>query len=472
MRRLALVLATIATGVLAASAPVDSAPPALAFPGAVGYAKMATGGRGGTVIPVTNLNDSGAGSLRECIQATGARTCVFRVGGTIQIVNALQISNDNITIAGQTAPGDGIQIITGTTDPAGSNHGVIISADNVIIRHIRMRMQYPGEGSVGEVLNADSFAVVATGDQVYLDHVSAAWATDENMNGFGNWKRITVAYSIWAEGLDDHSKCTLMGDNATTDQYFTWYRNLCISNNDRNPNVQQGPGCTDVMDSVFYNPQSEFAEIFSQDSDTPVNFVGNYFKAGPLTNSSTTAIFWNPTGDLFGGPRIYVRDNVTYAPAGKTITFMDATTQSHVEADPVCPFSATPIAGGGAAAYNEVKNYAGAWPRDTLDATYMTQLGNLGANGTGISNLRSTPGTPPTLTGGTAYTDADADGMADTWELARGLSPAFAGDRNMDRNRDGYTNLDEYLDYRHREVMGLSLPSPCCRNREAWGSNH
>jgi pectate lyase len=470
MRRLALVLATIATGVLAASAPVDSAPPALAFPGAVGYAKMATGGRGGTVIQVTNLNDSGAGSLRECIQASGPRTCVFRVGGTIQIVNALQISNDDITIAGQTAPGDGIQIITGTTDPAGSNHGILVAADNVIIRHIRVRMQYPC-GSSCPVPNADAFAVVAPGDNIYFDHVSAAWATDENLNTYGNWSRVTVAYSIFAEGLHNHSKCNLLGDDATQSQYITWYRNLCISNNDRNPNINQGPGCTDIIDNIFYNPQSEFGEIFSQFSDTPSNWVGNYFKAGPMTNTTTTAIFWNTAGSAFN-PRIYERDSVTYAPAGKTVNLMDANTEAQVEASPVCSFSATPIAGGATAAYGEVRSYSGAWPRDSQDSSWITQVGALGVNGTGISSLRSNPLTAPTLTGGTAYTDADADGMADTWELARGLSPAFAGDRNMDRNRDGYTNLDEYLDYRHREVMGLSLPSPCCRNREAWGSNH
>lgn len=425
-----------------------------AFPGAQGYGATAVGGRGGAVMEVTNLNNSGAGSLRACVEATGPRTCVFRVGGTIRLNSSLSInsSRSKLTIAGQTAPGGGITLALGPTVPSGSRHLILISGQDVIIRHIRVRSQFPNT-----VTNSDLIAVVSGGNRVYLDHISGSWATDENLNTYANWNNVTVAYSIWAEGLDSHSKCALLGDDPTITQYITWWRNLCISNNDRNPNINQGPGCTDIVDNVFYNPRSEFGEIFSQFSNTPSNWVQNYFKAGPATNSSTRAIYWNTAGSRFK-PKIYHFGNVTWAPSGKSVTLMDSNTASAVVGSPVCPLSVTPISGGANSAYDEVRAQVGAWPRDSKDTQYITQLAARGVAGTGPSSILTSPGALPTIANGPAATDADHDGMADTWEALNGLSSSNASDRNGDLDTDGYTNLEEYLHYRHQQIIGAPPP--------------
>jgi pectate lyase len=456
LRKIALGL-TVGAGLLGYFVyPATPAPDA--FPGAVGYGKAAAGGRGGAVFQVTNLNNSGVGSLRACVEATGPRTCVFRVGGTISLTSSLSITGARsfLTIAGQTAPGGGITVSIGPAVPSGSRHGIIISGTDVIIRHLRVRMQYP---SFALVPNADALAVVTGGNRLYFDHMSLSWATDENFNLFANWLNVTLANSILGEGLDDHSKCMLTGDNNTVAQNMTIYRNLCITNRDRNPNLNSiGGSCQDIINNVLYNPASEFGEIFSQFADsngdgTPSNWVGNYFKAGPATVSSTFAIFWNNANSAPNGPLIYETGSVLYAPAGKTVTLMNAATNAHRVQDPVCgQLSAT--ATDANTAYDNVRAYSGAWPRDSQDTTYLNQLGARGVNGTGPSSIPEAPGTLPTIANGSPYTDADADGMDDTWETARGLSPSNAADRNTDRNGDGYTNLEEFLQDKHLELIG------------------
>jgi pectate lyase len=455
LRKIALGL-TVGAGLLGYFVyPATPAPDA--FPGAVGYGKAAAGGRGGAVFQVTNLNNSGVGSLRACVEATGPRTCVFRVGGTISLTSSLSITGARsfLTIAGQTAPGGGITVSIGPAVPSGSRHGIIISGTDVIIRHLRVRMQYPC-GDPCTVTNADALAVVPPGNRLYFDHMSLSWATDENFNLYSDWQNVTLANSILAEGLDDHSKCMLTGDDGTIVQHMTIYRNLCITNNDRNPNLNSpGGSCQDIINNIFYNPRSEFGEIFSQfgSTGTTSNWVGNYFKAGPATVSSTIAIFWNNAGAGGRTPQIYETGSVLYAPSGKTITLMNAATNANRVPDPVCgQLSVT--ATDANTAYDNVIDFAGAWPRDSQDTTYLGQVGGRGSNGTGPTSILTNPRTLPTIANGSPYTDADADGMDDTWETARGLSPSNAADRNTDRNGDGYTNLEEFLQDKHLELIG------------------
>ena len=187
----------------------------VAFPGAEGFGKEATGGRGGVVLKVTNLNDSGPGSLRDALQYTsGPRTIVFEVGGTIFLNNALSVTNGNVTVAGQTAPGDGI-LIRGSM--------VIIEASNVIMRYIRFR---PGNAAAN---TADGLSITAWGssivEDVIIDHCSISWAEDENFDirvaSNGTVRNITIQNSIISE-------CTY-GALAGPRTYNLTYYNTTIS---------------------------------------------------------------------------------------------------------------------------------------------------------------------------------------------------------------------------------------------------
>ena len=186
-------------------APAGAAP--LAFPGAVGAAAWAVGGRGGVVIQVTNLNNSGIGSLRACVEATGPRTCVFRVGGTINLISQIRArgTNDFLTIAGQTAPGGGILLRATSAQTSGNLLAFFGSESNfvsdVIVRNIRVR-----RGGVSPQLDA---VEVKYGDNVILDHVSASWGSDETLS-IARSRRVTVQHSIIAEGLGSHGFGSLL----------------------------------------------------------------------------------------------------------------------------------------------------------------------------------------------------------------------------------------------------------------------
>ncbi|MET0364216.1 MAG: hypothetical protein ABW169_06145, partial [Sphingobium sp.] len=166
------------------SAPIGSYDPAKlpdgrqrAFPTAEGYGAASVGGRGGVVIPVTTLADSGAGSLRDCMMATGARTCVFRVSGTIELLSQIKPTSGNLTIAGQTAPGGGIAIRNAPSNLTGSP--IVLNVPDTIIRHIRIR---PGPTSGAKQDTTDAITVDAKAKNTILDHVTLSWATDEPFN--------------------------------------------------------------------------------------------------------------------------------------------------------------------------------------------------------------------------------------------------------------------------------------------------
>ena len=198
-----------------------------AFPGAEGFGKYTVGGRGGQVIYVTNLNDSGAGSLREAINTSGPRTVLFKVGGLITVNSPLIISDPNISILGQSAPGDGIAI----TSSIDSGAGIQISASEVIIRYIRVRrgttLTYNG--------SADAF-YIESGVNIILDHCSMAFANDENLGiaryGANPTQNITIQYSIISNPYGGSSKGSLCVRDIN---YVTFFRNAFMSNVTRNP---------------------------------------------------------------------------------------------------------------------------------------------------------------------------------------------------------------------------------------------
>ena len=210
----------------------------LAFPGAEGYGKYTAGGRGGKVYEVTNLNDFGKGSLRAAVEAEGSRTVVFRVSGTIDLKSNLTIRNPYITIAGQTAPGDGICI---------KRYPLSIGADEVIIRYIRVRL--------GDESGVDADAISSRYNKnLIIDHVSASWSVDETMSIYHN-ENVTVQWCLIAESLyqSNHIKGHHGFGGIWGSNYSTYHHNLLAHHSSRNPRFASGCGNTDYRNNVLYN---------------------------------------------------------------------------------------------------------------------------------------------------------------------------------------------------------------------------
>tara|TARA_R110002051_G_scaffold317325_2_gene398378 strand:+ start:2105 stop:3019 length:915 start_codon:yes stop_codon:yes gene_type:complete len=210
----------------------------LAFPTAEGYGKFSQGGRGGVVFEVTNLNDSGEGSLRAAVEAAEPRTVVFKVSGTISLESPLRIKHPYITIAGQTAPGDGICL---------KKNPLIIEADHVIIRYLRVRL--------GNESGEDTDAVSSRYTQhIILDHISASWSVDETMSIY-HCDSITVQWSIISESMynSNHVKGAHGFGGIWGSNYGTYHHNLIASHGSRNPRMASGSGYTDYRNNVIYN---------------------------------------------------------------------------------------------------------------------------------------------------------------------------------------------------------------------------
>lgn len=412
-----------------------------AFPGAVGHGRYASGGRGGAIIAVTSLADSGPGTLRACIDASGPRTCVFRVSGVIRWTTERPvISNPYITIAGQTAPGGGI-LITHAGGKYGLTPLVVKNTHDVIIRHIRVRLD-----NRGETRASDSGIIFEKSSNVIIDHVSVSWAEDESIGGQGQNDNITISNSILAEGLRKHDKCALLSSDPKGKQNLTFIGNICAHNGDRNPDVNFFPGsCVDVVNNLIYNARSDFVEVWEQHGGSPVNIVGNYFKAGPNMIPGRYIVA-RQSVKATGRARIYVAGNHI---DGMIDREPPAYVREAIVQTPSCPIGVPVI--GAKRAYDRALTMAGAFPRDAVDKRVVDEV----KKGTG--NIRHNPGTIPEITEGTPYTDSDGDGMADSWEKANGTDPN-RNDAWEDVDGDGWSNLDEFLDHAHRHVLtGSSL---------------
>ena len=220
-----------------------------AFPGAEGFGAQSIGGRGGVVYEVTNLNDNGPGSLRAAVEANEPRVVIFRLSGNIELQSELLIENPYITIAGQTAPGDGICL---------KNYNLRISADHVIVRYLRIR---PGDNQ-GAILDGVS---ISQGRDIIVDHCSVSWAVDENpsvsgpqhQGRSGTSHNVTFSHCIIAEALHDsshgegpHSKGSLIHDDCTE---IAIVGNIYAHNDDRNPYFKADVTGV-VVNNLIYNP--------------------------------------------------------------------------------------------------------------------------------------------------------------------------------------------------------------------------
>lgn len=414
----------------------------LAFPGAEGYGKYATGGRGGTVYEVTNLNSSGPGSLGEALGASGARTVVFKVSGTID--GDFSIAHGNITIAGQTAPGDGIAI-------KGKLRFDNIS--NVIIRYLRVR---------GEV-NDDAFGG-RYNDNVIIDHVSTSWSSDEVMSVY-HGSNITIQWCMITEACGgNHAFGGIWGNDQST-----YHHNLFAHNIDRNPRIASGSGYNDFRNNVIYNWQYESLHggEMHQGSDArfqfcSTNVVANYYKPGPGTLPQHRTRICSPKtrdGAADYG-KWYVAENVLFENSEVTEDNwkgvvpvwwntidpdLDAIDGLKIES----PSAFIPINQQSAeASYLSVLEHAGcSFPkRDAVDQRIIEEVrdGTSTFGNLGYIDHPNDVGGWPVLAAGTPYTDNDHDGMSDDWEIANGLNPGDPEDRN-ETGEGGYTNLEVFL---------------------------
>ncbi len=387
-----------------------------AFPEAEGFGAYATGGRGGAVYHVTNLNDSGAGSFRDAV-SSGNRIVVFDVGGWIELQSPVSVQ-DNITIAGQTAPGDGIGL---------KNYGVSFSnAENVIARHLRVR-QGPYHDSVGRD------AVGATNaSNIIFDHMSVSWGRDENFS-ITNSANITIQNSIVAEGLLNHS----MGGLIEWNDGISIHHSLYVSNNDRNPKTK---GVLDFVNNVVFN-WGEFSYVAGDSAGQSYgNVVNNYFVAGPSSSELHDPISrGNRNYSMFLDGNYY-DGNLNDQHDGQMFTAADVDDElTYVSQRFDYPSITTDSA---TRAYEKVLNKVGAsLSRDSVDTRLVN--GVINRSGTLISDPSSAGGWGD-LAGGAAPLDSDQDGMPDFWETAQGLNPFDNSDRN-NIGIFGYTRIEEYL---------------------------
>lgn len=408
-----------------------------AFPGAEGFGAHTVGGRGGRVIEVTNLNDDGPGSLRAAIATEGPRIVVFRVGGTIELRSRIDIEHPYITIAGQTASGGGILL---KNHPSMVHSPLRIITHDVVIRYLRSR---PGPSDTpSDVLDA---LTIADGYNIIIDHSSFSWGSDEVFNIWYDVHDVTVQWSIIAEGLHDsthpegkHSMGMLIGSEGAGE--ISIHHNLFVHNRRRNPKVNM-TGMADVVNNVVYN--ARYAMMIQDTYASPaVNYVGNMVIHGINSVYDYDLRYWN---DGNHPPRIYVQGNLgTKRPTEDLEDYWVVRKNDRrylVDTrHPAPPVTTLPAC----AAYRVVLANAGATMpmRDAVDERLVNDVRNRTGQ---ILNHPSEVGGWPVIAPGEAPADRDQDGMPDDWEVERGLDPDDASDSSGDRDRDGYTNIEEYL---------------------------
>jgi pectate lyase len=422
-----------------------------AFDGAEGFGRDATGWRGGAVIKVTNLNDRGPGSLRACAEGSRPRVCIFEVAGTIAVDSTIEVGS-NVYLAGQTAPGDGVQLRLRRSP---DRPLMVRAASDVVIRHLRLRPGPSRENSS----NVDAIGIFDSHD-VILDHVSLQWATDELLDiGTirGSAFNITVQDSLLAWGLDfanhpkgKHSKGALICamDGRGECGRISLVRNLFAHNRDRNPDVNgTSIGPVEIVNNVFYNPRSEFGEFYDHEGDLRINYIGNTVLSGPSTRRSHRPYaidirnHYSPAFDAM----VYVRDNIdgNHRPrlSGPEELVVRPQGRRYLAPEPFAPLTVQALAPN--AALERVLASAGATAprRDRLDQQVVGEV--IARTGKVIDDPAEVGGWPE-LRSGAVPADADGDGMPDEWEVGHGSDPrAFDAWQDVDGN--GWSDLEDYL---------------------------
>ncbi|TDN95426.1 hypothetical protein DET49_10121 [Salegentibacter sp. 24] len=434
---------------------------AFAFPGAEGFGNKTTGGRGGKILYVTNLMDSGPGSFREAVETTGARYVLFKVSGNLSLSSTLRIRNGDLTIAGQTAPGDGITI---------KNYPVIIDADNVILRFMRFRMGDEAQQQ-GDALEARFHK------NIIIDHCSFSWATDETLTMYAN-ENTTVQWSYITESLRNsvHEKGAHGYGGIWGGKKASFHHNLLAHHDSRNPRFGEEAGkafaLTDLVDfrnNVIYNWQGNSA--YGAEAMN-LNIINNYYKPGPATTKKDRIIsidknknvgteiydIWGKfyiDGNYVEGSSQVNQDNWKY---GVYNQFHHSYGEvSDAEKKEMRIFEPHNIEDNVTShlpekAFDKVISYGGAsLVRDGVDkriadevktGTYTYEASN--GSGLGIIDTQTDVGGWPELLSKEPALDTSGDGMPDSWKEKMGLDP----ERNNANGRDlstAYDNVEVYL---------------------------
>lgn len=487
-----------------------------AFPGAEGGGMYSFGGRGGRVIVVTNLNDDGPGSFRAACEAAGPRIVIFNVAGIIRLTDRIRVRAPYITIAGNTAPGDGVCIAGNTVE---------LETHDIVIRHMRFR-----RGAMDAADRNDAFGGNPVGN-LMIDHVSASWGLDENMSMYRHMYRppgggpelklptvnVTIQHSIFSEALNTYHHAfgsTIGGLNST------FHRNLWANNTGRNPSVGMYGDFT-FVNNVLFNYRHR--TIDGGDQRSFFNIINNYLKPGPGTPDSPVRFrLLKPesersktvidnfgrahvSGNVVEGNPSVSRDNWDGGVQPEVRTLNRADVLAKIKAE--TPFAHAPLTITTAeAAFSYVLAHAGATlpVRDAVDqrVTAMVRDGKVGqAEATPEDSARASAAgyaekwvkelevgvrvgfiTNPAQVGGypnytgKPYADTDGDGLPDSWETAHGLNAKDASDAVGDLNGDGYTNIEDFIngldprapktdwtDLKHN-VDRRNLPAPSARS--------
>ena len=413
-----------------------------AFPTAEGFGAYSIGGRRGKVYHVTTLEDSGAGSLREAVEAQGPRIIIFDISGTIRLKRLLVIRNPFITIAGQTAPGDGICL---------RDSSLVVEADHVIIRYLRCRLG--DEGSGGDAISINS------GRNIIIDHCSASWSLDEALSSstaLPVLSDLTVQWCFITEALNvaNHSFGSLI--RGCHGARYSYLHNLYAHNRNRNPRPgnydnpntsQADPNglLLDFRNNVIYNWQGTYAGYNADtESVTKLNYVGNYLISGPNSVANGKAYkVGSPNNRGYFAGNYY--NHLLMDDPWSVVNFDDWNNSQISAYKQSIPFESGPILTRDAKdVYESVMQYGGASlpKRDIVDQRIIE---NIQKGGGRIINSQKEVGSWPELKNAPASRDTDGDGIPDEWEQKNKLDPNDPADGSIDADSDGYTNVEEYL---------------------------
>jgi pectate lyase len=414
-----------------------------AFPGAEGYGAMTVGGRGGAVLEVTNLNDHGPGSLRAAVDAEGPRTVIFKVSGTIPLERDLEIHNPFITIAGQTAPGDGICLRNFKLGVAGTH--------DVVIRYLRVRRGDESklqDDGIGVYENATTWA-----ENVIFDHCTVSWTCDEGINTWHHTRNVTFQWCIISEALHNavhvgHGFAATLGGENTS-----YHHNLLANCPGRNPSIGGNNNHfktinLDWRNNVIFNWESRTLD----GKPWSINVINNYWKPGPMSQFNDRFVridkinsdpqgHWYVGGNFMDGQEAVTKNNRLGVVGDNGVNPDDWLLAKPLEVAAV-ETQAAPEA------YQLVLANAGANlpKRDAVDERVIEEVrtGKTHHNN-GIVQSQKDVGGWPELKSTDPAPDADHDGIPDWWEKKYGLNPEDKSDGAKDINGDGYTNLEKYL---------------------------
>lgn len=411
-----------------------------AFPGAMGGGMYTTGGRGGKVIKVTNLHDKGSGSFRAAIDTPGARIIIFEISGNIELKSHLSIRHGDLTIAGQTAPGDGICI---------KGHEVRIYADNIIIRFIRFRP--------GDIAGKQYDALTGLNNKnIIIDHCSMSWSVDETVSFYDN-ENFTIQWSIISESLNNsvHSKGPHGYGGIWGGKNASFLCNILAHHNSRNPRLQgtrynpvDGNETTEIINNIIYN-WGEKATYGGEHGN--YNIINNIYIPGPATRKSSKEEVlepYQPYGSFFLEGNAFFLQRSKKQKATWDHVSIQRVYRDSIKSEIKFPFANQSQVLKLNKAYKQVLSKAGAsLSRDAVDLRIAREITDrdftFGSNG--IINSQNEVGGWPALRSTLPPIDSDGDGIPDVWEVRHKLNPSDASDGNSFSIDQHYTNLEVYI---------------------------